>query len=371
MDHVAKEKLDRLMGYLAADPDNATLLIDVIEAALAARAHEQAERLVEQLQALRPGSYEADYFASQAAMIRRDFAGAAALLEPLVAAGAPPNARFNLAWSQAMLGRKETAKSLLDQATTDSLASAAMLKMQLMHEAGDVDAAFEFGKTAMERHPDDSGLLAAMATLSIDMEDIALARFCAEKAGDHPEALAAVGLLDLQDGNVLAARRAIEASLAVRNHNPRAWVGRGLIQLLERDPAAAALDMDRGAQQFGDHIGSWIGAGWAHYLAGEIDAAKDRFEHALAIDPNFSESHGSLAVIDAAKGDAESAKRRMVTALRLDRNCFSAVLAKIMLDAGNPEVAKELIEKAFSTPLDDTGMTVAGFLTGLTMPTVH
>lgn len=371
MDQAEKEKLDRLLGYLAVDPENASLLIEAIEAALACQSLEQAGRLIGDLQGLRPGSFEAGYFAAVLAMAKRDFAGAAATLAPLVAAGAPANARFNLAWCRAMLGEKPEAQELLDQATTSSLPAAAMLKVQLMHEAGDVDAAFELGKAALERFPDDTGLLAAMATLAIDLEDTALARTYAEKAGNHPEALAAVGLLDLQDGDVLAARRALEASLAVREHNPRAWVGRGMIQLLERDPAAAALDMDRGAQQFGDHIGSWIGAGWAHYLAGEIDAAKERFEHALAIDQNFAESHGSLAVIDAAKGDTESAKRRMVTALRLDRNCFSAVLAKIMLEADNPELAQKLIEQAFSTPLDDNGMTVAGFLTGLTMPTVH
>ena len=371
LDQNAHLKLERLLGYLAADPSNAALLIDAIETALAAGTLNTAAELVEQLSGIRPDSFEAAYFSALLAMEGRDFEKAANSLIPLVAAGAPLNARFNLAWCQAMLGDKAQALANLDFATTDTLASAAMLRLQLMHEAGDIDAAYVFGQDALERFPEDVGLLAAMATLAMDMEDVPLARHCAEKAGSHPEALAALGLLDLQGGNIESARRSLEGSLAIRDHNPRAWVGQGLVRLLEREPAAAALDMDRGAQQFGDHIGSWIGAGWAHYLAGNLDAAEQRFERALAIDPNFAESHGSLAVIDVAKGRTEAAKRRMITALRLDRNCFSALLAKIMLDADNPALARDLVEQAFSSPLDENGMTVSAFLAGLTKPTIH
>ncbi|MBX9645216.1 MAG: tetratricopeptide repeat protein, partial [Novosphingobium sp.] len=141
--------------------------------------------------------------------------------------------------------------------------------------------------------------------------------------------------------------------------------------LAGQDAAAAALDLDRGAQQFGDQIGSWIAAGWAHYLAGEVDAAAQRFERALAIDHNFAESHGSLAVIDAARGDNESARRRMQTALRLDRQCFSAVMAKVMLDAASPEEAKALFDQAFNTPLNAQGMTIASYMVGMVRPTLH
>ena len=371
MNQTAKDQLDRLLGFLASDPGNAALLSDAIEAALAVPALDTAQGLVVQLGELRPGSFEAGYFAATLAMINKDFARAAELLGPLVGAGAPPNARFNLAWSKAMIGAKGEAIELLDPETTDQIASAAMLRTQLVHEAGDFDSAMQFGKAALERFPDDAGLNASMATLALDLEDVELARACAARGGDHPEALAATGVLEMQDGSSAQARATFDRSLAIREHNPRAWVGRGLTRLVEHDPAAAALDIDRGAQQFGDHIGSWIAAGWAHYLAGDLDAAVQRFERALAIDPNFAESHGSLAVIDAARGEGDSARRRMNTALRLDRQCFSAVLAKVMLDAGSAEAAQTLIEQAFSTPLGGSGMTVSSYMAGLMRPTLH
>jgi tetratricopeptide (TPR) repeat protein len=371
MQQSANTKLDQLLGFLESDPNNLHLLLDAIETALAATQLDIAERLVVRLGEIRPGSFEAGYFGGTLAMMKRDFAAATALLSPLVEAGAPPNARFNLAWSKAMLGNKGEALDLLDAETTGQIASAAMLRMQLLHEAGEFDAASEFGKAAHEQFPDDAGFNAALATLALDLEDTELARLCAARGGEHPEALAATGMLDMLDGDPIAARARFDRSIAIREHNPRAWVGRGLARLAEHDHAAAAGDLDRGAQQFGDQIGSWIAAGWAHYLSGDLDAAEQRFERAFAIDPNFAESHGSLAVIEAARGHRDAARMRMEVAMRLDRQCFSAVLAKIMLDVDDPVIARKLIEKAFNTPLSDSGLTVASYMAGMARPTVH
>ena len=246
-----------------------------------------------------------------------------------------------------------------------------MLKMQLLHEAGQFEDAAEFGNSALVRFPDDVGLLAAMSTLALDIEDIDLARDCAKKAGSHPEALAATGVLNLADGDMANAATAFDRSIALREFNPRAWLGRGLVELMQNDPVAAAQSLDRGAEQFGDHIGSWIAAGWARYLAGEYIEARTRFSRALELDPSFAESQGSMAVADIAAGEIDSARHRIKAALKLDRSCFSAALAQVLLTAGEPARAQEIVRKAFDTPLNDRGLTVASYLAGLRRPTLH
>lgn len=344
-------RLERLLGYLKVDPNNPALLADAVQAALDADELDQAAQLGRHLQAVTPGGFEGRYLASVIAMRQRDFATAAALLDTLMTESDQPSVRFNLAWSRAMLGDKAIALALLDERTTAEIAAAAMLKLQLLHEAAQLDEALAVGQAALDRHPDDAGLLAAMATLALDLEDAELARRCALRAGDHPEALAASGMLDLQDGSVETAQALFDKSLATREHNPRAWIGRGLAGLLRQDPQAAR-DLDRGAQQFGSHIGSWIAAGWGHFIGGDIAAAQERFERAMEIDPTFAESHGSLAVVDVAAGRTEEARRRMVTALRLDRDCFSAALAQVMLLSDDPAKAQEIVSRAMHTPLD-------------------
>ena len=125
--------------------------------------------------------------------------------------------------------------------------------------------------------------------------------------------------------------------------------------------------LDKGAEMFGDHLGSWIAAGWAYLLAGEHEQARDRFERARQIDPNFAESHGSLAVMDVLAGDSESAQRRMEVALRLDRACFSGAFAQMLMAsaAGDAGAAQRIADIALKQPLDDKGRTIADALARL------
>ena len=124
---------------------------------------------------------------------------------------------------------------------------------------------------------------------------------------------------------------------------------------------AAPADIDRGAELFGTHLGSWIAAGWAHFIAGDHAAARARFERALALDPTFAESHGGLAVIDVAEGKLKQASERTKVALRLDRECYGAALARSLLasSAGNPARAKAILDQALVTPVDASGRTIA------------
>src|SRR5205814_1001186 len=157
--------------------------------------------------------------------------------------------------------------------------------------------------------PDDEGLAAAVSVLALDIEDLDLARTCALKATNHPDAMTTLGTLALGESKLREAEQLFERALSTNGHLPRAWIGLGLARLVEKDGRAAA-DIDRGAELFGDHIGSWIAAGWAYLIAGDLIAAQQRFERALSIDENFGETHGSLAVIDALEGrDVEASKR--------------------------------------------------------------
>jgi len=371
MPTINKSRLSRLQTYLAADPDNLALLADTCEEALNAGAHELAETLAGRLDLLAPDSERTLHLAGLTAMYRRDFGTAVDRFTRLAALADTPPVRFNLAWSLAMHGSKQSAVEWLDGQTVETIPAAAMLHMQLLHEAGHYEAAMLAGRSALTRFPDDVGLLSAMATLALDLEDIELARQCVGKAGNHPESLAAQGVIALADGDPIQALAAFDRATTIRSVNPRAWIGKGLALLTQRDPVAAADAMDRGAEQFGDHIGSWIAAGWAYYLAGDIDQAALRFERAAAIDPTFAETQGSLAVIAAIRGDRENALRLAATAHRLDRKCFSATYAQMLLIGTGGSKAGDLLRKALETPINEQGMTIASYMSRLAMPTVH
>jgi Tfp pilus assembly protein PilF len=354
-------RLKTMLGYLDADPQNVALLADAAEAALDAREPDIAGDLLERRAGIIPPSPREFNLAGLAALQRRDFDSAAEAFTTLFDGGADDaGIRFNLAWARANQKDFAAALEVLDDASARALAQAAMLRVQLMHELADFDGAGEAARAYVELFPDHTGLMAAVSVLALDIEDEALAAACAAKAGDHPDALTTLGTLALGNDHAVDARAMFERALEQNPGVPRAWIGLGLARMMTGDNAAAPADLDRGAEMFGTHLGSWIAAGWGYFVNGDIPTARARFETALALDDSFAETHGSLAVLDVLAGDVEEAKHKSEIALRLDRQCYSAALARSLLAAssGDQETARRIFERAASTPIDASGRTI-------------
>lgn len=360
-----KEALARLLGFLDTDPGNPELLRDAAQAALQADEVHKAVELSTRLEATGRAEAGDRNLAAIAAMRAGDAGRAVELFQALLRDGSgDPALKFNLAWAHALNQDFPAAREALDEEVLAALPQAAMLEMQLLHDAGELDSAAARARGHLARHPDYPPLLAAISVLALDMEDDELARDCASKAGDHPDALTTLGTLALTDGGDEAARPMFQKALAVNDRSPRAWVGLGLANLAAGDHANAASQLDKGAELFGDHLGSWIAAGWAYLVAGDRAGARARFERALQIDPNFAESHGSLAVLDMLEGETAAAERRIEVALRLDRQCFAAAFAS-MLKAqsdGDAQSAQRIMELALDQPIDEKGGTLGDML---------
>lgn len=363
------ERLNKLLHFLSSDPGNPELLCDCIETAFAAGNADVVRDLLQRSSEL-PPLIRARI--GMAAMQARDFAIARDVLTPLHACTPDdPNIRFNLAWSLAMEQDKAASQKLLDASTVAALPQAAMLKVQLTHEEGRFEEAAELAAALLQTHPSHPGLLAAASVLAVDNEDLALAAHYAERAGDHPEALTTLGVVALSQDRGLEAAGHFARALALNAHAPRAWIGAGLTKMLSGEHAAAAVEITRGAEIFGSHIGSWIGAGWASLLAHDRAAARAAFDRAMALDHSFSESHGSIAVLDILEGHTGEARRGAETALRLDAKSFSGALARALLASSDnrPELANAIINRALNTPIDQTGRTIAQSLARLGLGT--
>lgn len=357
----ATGRLAILLPLLEADATNLPLLADAAEAALDERRPDLAAELLGRYAAIAPLPPRETNLAGIAALQSRRFDVAAEMFATLFERGADDaGARFNLAWSRANLKDFAGALGILDDDSARALPQAAMLRVQLMHETGDVDGAGDAARAYIELHPDHQGLMAAVSVLALDIDDEALATICAERAGDHPDALATRGTLALLDEHATDALDLFERALAADPASPRAHVGLGLAKILTGKADEAPADLDRGAALFGDHLGSWIAAGWAYFVNDDLVTSRARFETALELDPTFAETHGSLAVLDVLAGRLDEASARSDVALRLDRQCYSAALAMSLLAAsgGQPEKAKRIFERAASTPVDGSGRTI-------------
>jgi tetratricopeptide (TPR) repeat protein len=363
-------RLASLLPLLDADPTNLALLADAAETALSERQPETAAELLDRYAAIAPLPPRETNLAGLAALQTKRYDRAAALFGELVEAGVDDEAvRFNLAWACAMDKQFDRALELLDDDLARALPQAAMLQVQLLHDRGEFDDAAARAREYIEIHPSYVPLMAAVSVLALDVEDEALAAACAAKGGEHPDALTTLGTLALGDERATEARELFDRALERNPQVPRAWVGRGLARLLTGESPDAAADIDRGAEMFGDHLGSWIAAGWAHFVNKDLASARARFETALELDDTFAETHGSLAVLDLLEGNAEGAREKSEIALRLDRQCYSAALARSLLaaGAGDQATAQRIYDAAVNTPIDGSGRTIGQTLAKLGM----
>lgn len=364
------EQLKTLLGFLESDPTNLSLLSDTAETALNENHLQLANELLTRYESIEPFSSKQLGISGLAAMQSKNFELASKQFASLMENNtSDPAIRFNLAWSLAMLKNYDEAIEVIDENTASTLPQAAMLEVQILHQLGKFEDAGVRAKQHLKTHPDDTGLAAAISVLAMDNDDEELARMCAEQAGDHPDALTTLGTLVLGDDDGKQAIELFDKALAINPHGPRTWLGKGLAQLATGDTKEAAKNIDQGAEMFGTHLGSWIAAGWAYFIMDDLETSRQRFQHALGIDDTFAETHGSLAVLDVLSGNFDQAKLGIRTAMRLDKECFSAALAQtlILSSQGNSETAKKIFERAINTPIDGSDRTIAQSLVRMGM----
>ncbi len=354
--------LARMLGYLECDPSNLRLLADCIELAAKSGETDIVIGLLDQYTTIAPLPPSLLHHRVQTAMSKGQWQDAADdLVELLKEVGPAPALRFNLAWAKAMLLDYAGALELLDDPTLEASPRAPALKARMMHHLDQYEEALSGAEQLLERFPNNHELAGALATIAIDADDLELALKFAKQAAEYSnEAAAALGTIKMGEFDLEEASRLFDHALKLSPFDARARIGKGLALLISGQ-ADAAAELDQGAELFKDHIGSWIAAGWAYFTNGKYDEARERFERALAIDDNFAESHGALAVLDIIAGRPNDAQRRVGMALRLDRECFSAILAKSLLleSSGREAAAQTLRERAMTIPIGEQGMTIA------------
>jgi tetratricopeptide (TPR) repeat protein len=362
--------LERLLGFLQSDPDNLALLADAANAAFDEARLDTAADLLARHRALAELSPALLNLEGLVAMHGGRLDQARAAFEALRGAGHDhPALRFNLAWIAALEGDFAAVVALVDEPVVDTAPRAAALKVQALHHLGQLDEALAFGQALLGRMPDDDALLGAMSVAAMDADDYALAVELAGRAKGGSDALTTRGFASLNEEDAPGALALFEAALAEHHDAPRAWLGKGLSLLVAGELDQAAPCLERGADIFGSHLGSWIAAGWAQFLRRDLTAARRNFETALDHDDTFAEIHGALAVVDIAEGDLASAQRRTEIALRLDKNSFGAALAKMLLlqTEGNTALAERIRERAFNLPIGVDGKTLAQAIAGFGM----
>lgn len=350
---MAQARLQKLQGYLNADPNNFTLLSEASDLALQCGDWGTAKTLVERALALQPQDNVTRYRMAVILLSEDKPQESLAITQSLLDAGeAHPAVRYEYGRGLFLSSRFAEAEpvfaALLPEAA--SFAELPYLYIRTLHFLGKVKEAAAFAEDFLKVRPDDSLMQGMLGLLYLDDNDIdkaaALSAASLKLAPDNIDALVTCGTVALAFEKEDEAKSHFDKAVALHAENGRAWAGLGLVNMLKRDLPSAERDFEKAVRYMPTHLGSYNALAWIQLLQKNYAAAKKTLEAALSVDRTFGETYGSLAVLATMEGDWDEAKRLAETAVRLQPESFSGRFAQslILEHRGHPERAKALVE---------------------------
>lgn len=348
-------RLQQLGSYLKEDPSNPLILADYVDEALRNGALDAAERGLAALMASSPSTGASAAWRFREAklkMARREYEAAQPILrELLVNAEARAATLHSLAWIEFVAKRYQACCDRLQEVVGGSFdeggAALAALEPELrtavqvlwlraMHQLGRIDAAWGWASREASLHRLEAVAQGAASLIAIDAARFDMAQHMAQIAlsvqPNQAEALVALATVALARRESAAARSLLERAMQQNGADGRTWSLQGYVELVEQQLPAAIAAFECATTYMPSHIGTWHGLGWSRLMVGDLAGAQGAFEHALALDRNFGETHGALAVILVLQGRAEEARTVVEVAQRLNRGGVAAGYAKALLD---------------------------------------
>lgn len=172
------------------------------------------------------------------------------------------------------------------------------------------------------------------------------------------EALLTAASIQTDSREYDAARATFGTLLRAHPDCGRAWLGMGMIDLVNLQFEAAQRALELAVTYMPEHIGTWHVLAWAHILCGDVPGAGEAFDRALLLDRNFGETHGGLAVIACLEGREADARESIKRATRLDPDGLSARCARMLLlqRHGQHKESQELLEAILARPVARSDM---------------
>lgn len=370
-------RLERLQVFLRTDPANANLALDAAAMARELGNLKAEGEILAAIAARHSDNAEIGHALGINALQQRDFRGAAVCFEALLASGHDhPAIRYNLAFAQFHAGNPQAAVQALASFTDadwEQLPQAHKLFAQAAHHIDEdgLSRTISHLQQYLAIKPDDAeahGLL-ALALFDDDLIEEAEQRIQAtlQREPKEPNALLAQGGLALERQDHRLASESFQSVLQRRPSNGRAWSGLGFAHMLNLDFPASHEAFAKAVEFMPDHIGTWHGLAWLQMMNNDLAGAQHSLDKAMALDRNFGDTHGSMAVIAAIQGRTDDAKRMARRGRGLNPQSFSARYAESLLlaRAGDRERAGEIIKTLLASSTKEGAPSTSELATAL------
>lgn len=350
-------RLDRLLRYIESDSTNLALRNDAIREACNVGQWKIARALIER--GLRAHPQNAALLASLGFVelqAQRYIEAERALAAALARGVEAPEVRFNLAFCRFTLRDYAAALELLaDAVVALVLPGALLLRARCLHHLDRPLEAIADCKAYLELSSEDADAKGLLSLLLYEKRSLKEARALSEAAlrqnTTQLEALLTRGAFATDERDYGTAASTYLTLVETHPLCGRGWLGLALVDLLRMriDSARRCIGLAAGAMP--GNIGSLHVLAWIEVVCGNLTEARAAFVRALAIDRNFAETHGGLAVVAVLEDDAAAAAACIKRALRLQPECLSARYADVLAlsKAGKQEAAQTAFEALMST----------------------
>lgn len=355
-------RLDRLLGYLGADPHNQTLLAEALQLVTDEQLIEQGQVLLAHIEKYAPPGPAVAAHAALLELQLAHYPQAAAYGEAAIAAGIDAlSVRFNTAYAQLYCGNAARVDELLTEADgyDEYPAEYLLLKARALHHLERPDEAETLLQLAIGKSPDNADALGLLALLQQedDRLDAAMqnANLALTQNPQQLEALLALAGVYFDQDDMPNARAAYEDTVRYHATSGRAWSGLGQIAFAEFNFETAEKYLLEAVRHMTDHIGTWHVLAWIYILQGNAEKAREVLLKSYEIDRSFGDTHGGLAVVDVMQGKDEEARIGIRKSLRLAPDSMAAHYAELLLleKAGNSTAARQLVEDVLNKPTAD------------------
>ncbi len=330
-------QIQRYTNFLAADPDNITLLMNLGQLCHQAGDFDTAEAHFKRVLSLQPEHPTATSQLANVRISQHRFAEAETLLRSLAdAARDEPVLQYNLGMALYYQEKFDDALAGFQAASEAGVESPQNLayRAHCLHAQGKFSDALALASESARQAPGER-INSYVALLQMDNGDLQtadrLARDVLEEFPENVDANIVAGTYCLQQQDIERALRYLEQSLKGEPSNARGWQGLGLVRMYEQDFAGAIEAFKTSLEYHPRNTGTLVTLGWACIGHDDLPAAEAAFRQALEIDRNFGEAHGGLAVVFALTKREDQAKETIKKARGLNKGGFGAMFAQTIL----------------------------------------
>jgi tetratricopeptide (TPR) repeat protein len=353
-----QNRLHRLLGLLQLEPGNLQLRQQAILEAWQRQEWGMSRELIDDGLTIHPANGHLLAQSGLAFLHASSYAEAEAVMSAAAQSDdAPAWNLFYLAYARFKLDRYELAlEALSSTSLVRSVPAALLLRARCQHHLNRREEAIADCKSHLLLSPHDADTHGLLALISYELQDERGAATSAHTAlrlnPNQREALLALGSVHADNGDGDAALQAFTTLAEAHPDCGRGWLGLAMARLTDHHLSLARSAASRAVALLPNHIGAWHVLAWVDIIQGDLATARISLEHALELNRNFGETHGSLAVVAAIQGMEQDAELFIKKTLRLAPQSMAVRCAEIilLLQRGQEREAQAVMDAFLDRP---------------------